>query len=139
MCLPPEEFPKPLPPPQDGKSWKVCCQCGTTFAIKRGEWNFTHSEVDCAPCQRIAKQRSALLDFWERLNQPFDAYRRYMATGVSEAALEEMLRFKDQDERHDLFEAMQMASFGTQPLQLTIPQRHAFTRAAMNSPVAFAW
>ena len=62
-----------------------------------------------------------------------------MATGISDDALDHMLHFKNNEERQALVEAMQMASYGTQPMQMTVPQRHAFTSAAMRSPEALAW
>ena len=73
------------------------------------------------------------------MNQPFDAYRRYMAADIPDDAFDDKLNFQNNEERQALFEAMQLASYGTQPLQMTSAQRHAFASAAMRSPEAFAW
>ena len=62
-----------------------------------------------------------------------------MAAGIPDDALDDRLNFQNNEERQTLFEAMQLASYGTQPLQMTVAQRHAFASAAMRSPEAFAW
>ena len=88
---------------------------------------------------RKEKLQKAMGNFWRRLGQLFDAYSNEMAPFTILEELEKTIRFKHEDDKYALFEAMQLASIGTNLYEMTGQQRFAFAGASLRKPEALAW
>lgn len=62
-----------------------------------------------------------------------------MAPFTTLEALEKTIRLKHENDKHALFEAVQLASIGTNLYEMTGQQRFAFVGASLRKPEALAW